>query len=715
MRRYSLLFIIILMTTVVSASSVIIKKYRTLLDFTGGKSKGVAILHDGVLSLAPESRQLLEQNISQVWKLAKTKDGLYAAAANPASVFQLKDNGDTLHVYKGKEAAVFALGADKKGRLWFAPSPGSTIYRHDGSAVTRVCSLEVTYVWDFLELEQEMLVATGIPGLILKLDQAGKVDTFFTSTELHIRTLSKDRNGNVYAGSADNGLIYKFGTDKKPTVLFDSPQTEIFSIIPAADGEIWAAGAKEGIQIPAPFPRQVAVSNFAIESGAGESPPAPTPSARGPQIRGPAKNKGMIYKISANGFAKPFWNDRLDRIQSIAVHKNGVLLVGTGDAGKIYRIRGAKQIDMLLEFAPSQVTHLLPADDKIYVATANLGSCYVLENQTVKSAEYFSKVIDADFHTNWGSLSWKGAGDVAFYTRSGNSADPDETWSSWGAALKNKSGSAIDAPPGRFLQWRAVLKAKSNQVPAVTAVDIGYLPVNIAPEITDINFYPFGTAFPDAVNEGLRKEAIKNRQGRNGESPRRGQNPGKMSALPGYLSVGWKANDPNKDEIVFDLFYKKTDAKHWRALVSEYRTAVYSWDSRTMPDGEYHIKIVASDKPSNVPERAHTSEKISSPFLVDNTPPVVVSAKVTKGMAPQLSFQAQDQASRIAGAYFAIDAGKWVMIYPADGVSDSRVEMYKTTLNAISNGNHTLTIKVFDENENMQYSHLEFEHQEGRR
>jgi hypothetical protein len=700
-------------TAIVLGSTVIIKKYRTQRDYSGGKSNGVTILHDGTLTLAPEAQQRLAPGISQIWRLAKAGSQLFAAAGSPAAVFAIKDNGDTVHVYQGQEAAVFALKADSRGNIWFAPSPGGTIYKYTKGRVSKVASLETTYIWDFLEHGQEMLVATGVPGLILKLDQAGKIDTFFTSSELHIRTLAAGKNGAVYAGSSDNGIVYQFDRDGKPSVLYDSPQTEIFSIIPASDGHLWAAGTKEGVPIPQPAAPQIAVSDFEIERGGARSKTTIVTPANGQRssVSRSAANKGMIYKISPNGFAKSYWDNSFDRVQSMALDKKGILLVGSGDAGKLYRIGGENQIDMLLEFEPSQITHLLADQDKTYIATANLGSCYVLHNRPVRTGEYLSQVLDADFQASWGSLSWKSAGKISFYTRSGNSAEPDVTWSDWSPAMTNSAGSPVDSPPARFLQWRAELKSNKNQEPRVTAVDIGYLPMNIAPKIEEITIYEYGTAFPDAVEQGLRKEALDSRQGRNGERPRRAQNTGKKVTLPGFLSIGWKAKDPNKDEMVFELFYKKIDARHWRPLVSNYRATVYSWDSRTMPDGEYHVKIVASDRPGNIASRASEYAKVSAPFLVDNTPPTILSVKFLPGNPAGISFQARDKASRIAEAYYAIDAGEWMMLYPGDGVSDSRAENYHIQLPNLTAGEHTIMIKIFDENENVQYSHLDFKHQ----
>lgn len=713
MRKFTILFFIFISTAIVLGSSVIIKKYRTQRDYSGGKSNSITILHDGILTLAPEAEQRLAPGISQIWRLAKAESQLFAAAGGPATVFAIKDNGDTVHVYQGQEAAVFALKADSRGNIWFAPSPGGAIYKYSKGQVSKVTSVETTYIWDFLEYGQEMLVATGVPGLILKLDQAGKIDTFFTSTELHIRTLASDKNSTVYAGSSDNGIVYKFDRDGKPSVLYDSPQTEIFSIIPTPDGQLWAAGTKEGVQIPQPTAPQVTVSDFEIENGGAGSETAIVAPAGGQMsgISRTATNKGMIYKISPNGFAKPYWDNSLDRVQSMTLDKNGILYIGTGDTGKMYRINGENHIDMLLEFEQSQITHLLTDQDKTYIATANLGSCYVLHNRSVRTGEYLSQVLDADFQASWGSLSWKSSGEISFYTRSGNSAEPDVTWSGWSSAHTNSAGSSIDSPPGRFLQWRAELKTNKNQISQITAVDIGYLPINISPEIEEITIYEYGTAFPDAVEEGLRKESLDSRQGRNGERPRRAQNTSKKVPMPGFLSIGWKANDPNKDEMVFDLFYKKTDSQHWRPLVSDYRATIYSWDSRTMPDGEYQVKIVASDKPSNVASRASEYAKASTPFLVDNTPPTILSAKFLPGNPPGFSFQAQDNANRITEAYYAIDAGEWMMLYPSDGVSDSRVENYKTQLQNLVSGEHTIMLKIFDENENVQYSHLDIKHQ----
>ena len=47
------------------------------------------------------------------------------------------------------------------------------------------------------------------------------------------------------------------------------------------------------------------------------------------------------------------------------------------------------------------------------------------------------------------------------------------------------------------------------------------------------------------------------------------------------------------------------------------------WDTTTVPNGRYVVRVTATDSPSNPESLALSSEKESDPFDVDNTPPTV--------------------------------------------------------------------------------------------
>ena len=50
------------------------------------------------------------------------------------------------------------------------------------------------------------------------------------------------------------------------------------------------------------------------------------------------------------------------------------------------------------------------------------------------------------------------AGNVELQTRSGNTENPDETWSAWSGSLTDQKGGQVSSPTAKFLQWRAILK-----------------------------------------------------------------------------------------------------------------------------------------------------------------------------------------------------------------------------------------------------------------
>ena len=80
----------------------------------------------------------------------------------------------------------------------------------------------------------------------------------------------------------------------------------------------------------------------------------------------------------------------------------------------------------------------------------------------------------------------------------------------------------------------------------------------------------------------------------------------------GYQSVLWSAHDDNDDELIFAVYYRGEGGKSWRLLKDKLAQRFYSWDTTTMPDGAYYLKLVASDSPSNPPGQALTNERTAS-------------------------------------------------------------------------------------------------------
>src|SRR5262249_27277007 len=127
-----------------------------------------------------------------------------------------------------------------------------------------------------------------------------------------------------------------------------------------------------------------------------------------------------------------------------------------------------------------------------------------------------------------------------------------------------------------------------------------------------------------------------------------------------------------------------------------------SFDTTTLADGAYYLKIVATDAASNPPDKALTTERESERFEVDNTPPTITGAEasVTKGEA-QVRFTATDTTSSIERAQYSVDGGDWTIVAPKTGISDGQQQSYEWTLRSLKPGDHTVSVRAYDRFENV--------------
>ena len=175
-------------------------------------------------------------------------------------------------------------------------------------------------------------------------------------------------------------------------------------------------------------------------------------------------------------------------------------------------------------------------------------------------------------------------------------------------------------------------------------------------------------------------------------------------AQKGYRSVLWTAHDDNEDELRYAVHYRGEAETQWKLLKDGLEQKYFTWDSTAFPDGAYYLKIVASDAPSNPPGLALSAGRESERFEVDNTPPAVeqlrAEADAKKG-AVSAHFVARDATGGIERAQYSVDGGEWTLVAPVGGLSDAPEERYELSLPALSPGEHTLAVRVFDRFENV--------------
>src|SRR4029077_2714776 len=119
----------------------------------------------------------------------------------------------------------------------------------------------------------------------------------------------------------------------------------------------------------------------------------------------------------------------------------------------------------------------------------------------------------------------------------------------------------------------------------------------------------------------------------------------------------------------------------WKPLKHALTDEIVVWDTSSVPNGRYVIRVVASDAPSNAPTTTLTGALESTAFDIDNTPPVITVTNVSRqGGRLAITFEVRDENSAVMKAEYSLDGDRWQTIYPKDGIADSRLEQFELVL-----------------------------------
>ncbi len=702
-------------------------------DFLKGDVEELSIDSDGRVFLGPTATQLAETSAPFLWTLmAGTNGDFWAGSGNEGQVLHITRDGKVSTFFDAAELEVHALAPAPNGGLYVGTSPDGRIYQvsSDGTSKT-FFDPDDKYIWAMaVAADGAVYAATGEKGTIYRITPDGKGSVFYKTNTTNVVSLAIDKDGNLIAGTESPGRIFRIDRQAKAFVLLDSPFKEIHAVRLAADGSIYAAafsGAPGGedrpadrITTPAPEPPRPPVPSVSAEitsisvvdtgSGVGQTPSMSRESRS-------RSAKGAIYRIRPDGLWDTVWEAMDDWPFDLLIEKDGSILVGTGKEGKLFRVSGEPaRATLLARAAARQVTSLLrDSSGRIVGATSNPGKVFALGTERARRGTYDSDVRDAGTVATWGALRWRAtaaAGEIELYTRSGNTATPDETWSAWSKPYTTAQGESITSPNARYLQWRAVLKSESSGVgPVLTSVTAAYLPRNLRPVVSSITVHPPGTVFQRPFSTGELEIAGFEDNTSDGRSPAQQQASSASSASPvlsstplgrrlyqkGLQTFVWKADDENDDRLQYDVFYRREGETTWKALKRGLWDPIFVWDTTSVPDGTYYIKIAASDAPSNAPSTSLVGEMESVSFDIDNTAPhiEVQSAARTTGTRATIKFVVRDEQSAVQRVEYSLDASRWRVAYPVDGIPDSRREEFEITLDE-ADGARSVIIRATD-------------------
>ena len=599
---------------------------------------------------------------------------------------------------------VFAMAIDSEGRLIAGISGDKCeLIRFDGDKVeTLFTSEEVDYILEIVvDKTGNIFLGTGPNGQVYRLSPEGKhPQLVYDSTDNNILALAIDENNFVYAGSDKRGVVYKIHPfDQSAAVLYDSSQNEITDLIIDEEGNIYAtatsaksvgsqtraAGISTGDMPGRPETKngsksrksstKLEVAN-AEKSQSGSSVQRPQQLERGDM----PKSASHIYRIDPRGFVTSVFND--NAVFFSMLMKDGKIILGTGNKAELVTINTEteqKTIAYAHETA-SQITALAFDGGDILIGTSNPAKLVRLHDKYRLEGTYTCDLVDAGQPARWGKLQVdaelpEGCG-ILLSARSGNVKEPnDPTFSDWTEDTPVTEATQLECPIGRYCQYRLTLTTENGkETPVVSRVAVPYVVDNLAPKVTSVR-----TA--------------------------RSKDPKK----PGTVVVSFSAVDANTDMLTYKIEFRKIGNTRWILLNDKLSTPKFEWQSNTVEDGKYEVKVTADDAKSNTTATTLTGSRISDQIIVDNTPPAVESYSINvDGTTATLKLVLKDELSVIGNVSYTVNSNEdWVSTIPDDLIYDTTREEFTITIKDLEDGENVIAVRFSDDVKNTKYKSYE--------
>jgi len=707
--------------------SLLIDNDGKLLIGTGGEKGRVLRVNKP----GEEPREIFSaEGVQYVWSIRQTADGLLYAATGPeGQLFEIKPDGTNRVLFDSHESNLLCMLAAEPDLLYVGTDPEGLVYR-----INR---------------------------------KSGEVFVLYDAAETEIGSLALDAKGNLYAGTAQAGEELPTGLDEMgaadqvgrpegtgtggveipaeppanpqppelpdpnpgqpdPIPQLQEPQSTNAPSSPSPDapgegrGEA-SSDAHDPLNLakePSPYPsRGIPGEGTTLQDDdEGEDQPEPSPEPTPDPGEAPiaaeddgevpstvpgatplassqageaAPGGNAIYRIDRDGFVTEIF--RMPVLVLSMIEKDGTLLVGTGSEGLIYQINPAADETLVLaKVDPKQVMSMLPSSNgRVLLGLANVGGVATMSSGFATEGTYTSPVLDAMQVSRFGKIRLDGSlpqgTSLTISTRSGNVAEPgDVGWSKWSDELSATKFIQNTSPSARFFQYRLKLTSEAGVTSSVVEeVDVAYQVPNLAPQVTSIQI----AAMPE---EAAMVPADAS-----------------QSAPPSsrMQTITWEAADPNEDTLEYALHFRSGSRGPWILLKDKITELTYTWDTRSVADGRYQVRITASDAKANARTQGRSTSRVSDPLTIDNTAPLIGDLKTTVNQREaRIDLKVVDRTSTVAAAHYSVDSNDdWQAVTASDNIFDGPEEGVNITIPDLSPGIHQVAIRAADAKGNQAY------------
>ena len=205
---------------------------------------------------------------------------------------------------------------------------------------TLLADADASYLWSVrIGPKGTLYGAGGSPGKVFRFDSNAKPSVVFDSTDLSAQAIAFDSKGTLYVGTSPDGKVYKVSSSGEKAVFFDPKTKYIWDLAFGPDGMLYVATG----------------------------------------------DKGQLFAVAPDGKGELFYSSDEAHIRVLAFDANKNLIAGTEPSGRILRISrtgqgGAKNSKattsaaaegfVLYETSRREVTSLAVASDGSIYASA---------------------------------------------------------------------------------------------------------------------------------------------------------------------------------------------------------------------------------------------------------------------------------------------------------------------------------------------------------
>ena len=161
---------------------------------------------------------------------------------------------------------------------------------------TLLADADASYLWSVrVDQKGTLYAAGGSPAKVFRFDSNGKPSVVFESSDLSAQAIAFDSKGVLYVGTSPDGKVYKVSSAGEKSVFFDPKTKYIWDLAFGPDGTLYVATG----------------------------------------------DKGQLFAVNADGKGELFYSSDEAHMRVLAFDSSKNLIVGTEPSGRILRISRA--------------------------------------------------------------------------------------------------------------------------------------------------------------------------------------------------------------------------------------------------------------------------------------------------------------------------------------------------------------------------------------